>query len=151
MVDYLPPNSTINAAYVQGELDHLREIILKKRRIMRSKPFILLDNARPHTAKKVQELGFRLLNHPPYSPDRAIADFHLFGTMKRPMRGRIFSSRDEVIAAADDSLRTLPAKFWEKGLDKMLQRYKSCIKLKGEYVERNNNKEDDSLSDESDD
>ena len=155
MVDYLPPNSTINAAYVQDQLDRLREIILKKRRIMRAKPFILWDNARPHaaaaTVKKVQELGFRLLSHPPYSPDLAIADFHLFGAMKNPMRGRVFTSRDEVIAAADDSLRTLPAKFWEEGVDKLLQRYENCIKLDGEYVERAKKKEDGYLSDDSDD
>ena len=68
--DYQPPNSTINAAYVQNQLDRLREIILQKRRIMRAKPFILWDNDRAHAAaaaavKKAQELGFRLLKHPP--------------------------------------------------------------------------------------
>ena len=88
------------------------------------------------TINKMHELGFRLLNHPPYSPDLAIADFHLFGTMKQPMRGRVFSSRDEVIAASNSSLRALPSTFWEEGFNKLLQRYEKCVKLKGEYVER---------------
>ena len=140
MVDYLPPKTTINAAYIQLELERLREIVLQKRRIMRDNPFILWDNARPHAARatvdKVHELGFRLLNHPPYSPDLAIADFHLFGTMKQPMRGRIFSSRDEVISAANASLHNLPATFWEEGFNKLLQRYEKCVYLKGDYVER---------------
>ena len=71
--------------------------------------------------------------------------------MKKPMRGRVFNSHDEVIAAANDSLRTLPAKFWEEGMDKILQRYENTAPSKGEYVEHTKRKEDDSLSDESDD
>ena len=41
------------------------------------------------------------------------------------MQGRVFASRDEVIAADDDSLRALPAKFWEEGGGQMLQCYKN--------------------------
>ena len=59
------------------------------------------------------------------------------------MRGRVFTSCDEVIAAADDSLRAWPAKFWEEGVEKLAQRYKKCIELYGEYVERAKKKVDD--------
>ena len=149
MVDYLPTKTSINADYVQRELERLREVVLKKRRIMRDKPFILWDNARPHaaiaTTNKVHELGFRLLNHPPYSPDLAIADFHLFGPMKQPMRGRVFSSREEVIAASNSSLRALPSTFWEEGFNKLLQRYEKCVNLKGEYVERTQSVDENSV------
>uniref|UniRef100_A0A4W6DJ95 Histone-lysine N-methyltransferase SETMAR n=1 Tax=Lates calcarifer TaxID=8187 RepID=A0A4W6DJ95_LATCA len=45
------------------------------------------DNARPHTAAQtvqtINELGWELLPHPPYSPDLAPSDFHLFGPLKR--------------------------------------------------------------------
>jgi histone-lysine N-methyltransferase SETMAR len=40
------------------------------------------DNARTHTARatqeRFQELQYQLLEHPPYSPDLAPSDFHLF-------------------------------------------------------------------------
>jgi len=47
---------------------------------------LLRDNARPHTAAHTQALlqKFRwdLFDHPPYSPDLAPNDFHLFSWMK---------------------------------------------------------------------
>ena len=143
MVDYLPQGQTINADYVIDQLHRLRDAVLSKRRIMRQRPFILWDNARPHAAArtqaKVEELGFRLLHHPAYSPDLAIADFHLFGPMKLPMRGEIFTTREELIDAANKSLRQFDANFWQAGFDKLIERYQKCISLDGEYVERASN------------
>jgi hypothetical protein len=44
------------------------------------------DNARPHTTQatqeRIQELQWELLEHPPYSPDLAPRNFHLFGSLK---------------------------------------------------------------------
>jgi histone-lysine N-methyltransferase SETMAR len=46
------------------------------------------DNAKPHTAQatqeRIQELLWELLEPPPYSPDLASSDFHLFGPLKKP-------------------------------------------------------------------
>ncbi|KAG5318760.1 MOS1T transposase, partial [Pseudoatta argentina] len=43
---------------------------------------LLYDNARPHVAKPVktylETLKWEVLPHPPYSPDIAPSDFHLF-------------------------------------------------------------------------
>jgi hypothetical protein len=33
-------------------------------------------------------LGFELMEHPPYSPDLAPNNFHVFGPMKEAVRGR---------------------------------------------------------------
>jgi histone-lysine N-methyltransferase SETMAR len=47
----------------------------------------LHDNARPHTARwtasLLQEFGWEVFNHPPYSPDLAPSDFHLFLHLKK--------------------------------------------------------------------
>jgi hypothetical protein len=45
------------------------------------------------------KLKWDVLPYPPYSPDLAPSDYHLFGPMKRVLGGKIFRNNDEVIAA----------------------------------------------------
>ena len=44
------------------------------------------DNTRPHSARitsnKIEELGWEKLLHPPYSPDIAPLDYHLFQSLQ---------------------------------------------------------------------
>ncbi|GFY04753.1 histone-lysine N-methyltransferase SETMAR [Trichonephila clavipes] len=47
------------------------------------------DNARPHTANRttalVERFGWEMVSHPPYSPDLAPSDFHLFPELKKTL------------------------------------------------------------------
>jgi hypothetical protein len=45
------------------------------------------------------KLKWDVLPHPPYSPDLAPSDYHLFGPMKRVLRGKRFRNNDEVICS----------------------------------------------------
>ena len=87
------------------------------------------------TQKKLAYLGFQCLDHPPYSPDLAPSDYHLFPGLKKQLKGRHFSSNAEVIAAAETWLDGQPSEFFLSGLQKLEQRAKNCIELRGEYVE----------------
>jgi len=86
------------------------------------------------TQKKLAYLGFQCLDHPPYSPDQAPSDYHLFPGLKKQLKVRHFSS-DEVIAAAETWLDGQLSEFFLSGLQKLEQRAKKCIQLRGEYVE----------------
>src|SRR5215475_6155686 len=44
----------------------------------------------------IRQCGFQQLNHPPYSPDLAPSDYFLFRVMKKFLRGKLFSSDEEV-------------------------------------------------------
>jgi histone-lysine N-methyltransferase SETMAR len=65
----------------------------------------LNNNAPAHraiaTQKKLAYLGFRYLDHPPYSPNLAPSDYNLLPGLKKQLNGRHFSSDIEVIAAAE--------------------------------------------------
>jgi histone-lysine N-methyltransferase SETMAR len=49
------------------------------------------DNAQPQTSLNTVEhivnIGWSVIPHPPFSPDLAPSDFHLFGLMKDGLRG----------------------------------------------------------------
>jgi len=51
------------------------------------------------------------------------------------MKGRHFSSEEEVIAAAETWLDGQHSEIFLSGLQKLEQRAKKCIELGGEYVE----------------
>jgi hypothetical protein len=40
------------------------------------------------TQKKLTYLGFQCLDHPPYSPDLALLDNHLFPGLKKQFKGK---------------------------------------------------------------
>jgi len=101
LIHYLPKGQTINAEYYSSLLVQLKDILKEKRRGKFTKGVLFLhDNAPAHralaTQKKLAYLGFRCLDHPPYSPDLAPSDYHLFPGLKKH-----FSSDAEVVAAAE--------------------------------------------------
>ena len=93
------------------------------------------DNALAHralaTQKKLAYLNFQCLDHPPYSPDLAPSDYHLFPGLKKQLKGRHFSSDTDIITATDGQ----PSEFFLSGLQKSEQQAKKCIELCGEYAE----------------
>jgi transposase len=46
------------------------------------------------TANLPNSWGWEILPHPPYSPDLASSDFHLFPKMKKHLRGQRFHSNE---------------------------------------------------------
>jgi len=71
----------------------VRHILKEKRRGMFTKEVLFLhDNATLATQKKMAYLDFQCFDHPPYSPDLAPSDYHLFPGLKKQLKGRHFSS-----------------------------------------------------------
>jgi histone-lysine N-methyltransferase SETMAR len=98
------------------------------------------DNARPHTAaatvETVQQPGFERLQHPPYSPDLVLSDYHIFGPLKEALRGRRFTSDEEVKEAMHTWLQQQPKSFFSAGIQELVDRYNKRIVLQGDYVEK---------------
>jgi hypothetical protein len=105
-IKYLPKGQIINAEYYLSLLVQLQDIVKEKRRGNITKVFLFLHNAPAYralaTQKKVAYLGFHCLDHPPYCPDLAPSDHHLFPGLKknnwkvailRPTRKSLLSQR----------------------------------------------------------
>lgn len=140
-VDFLHGRKTINAQYYSNLLtEHVKVAIRGKRRKSQSSVSFLQDNARPHTAALTREtlesLKWNVLPHPPYSPDLAPSDFHLFGPLKEFLGGQKFATDDEVEAAVQSWLDNQPKTFFERGIMLLPKRWRKCVELRGDYVEK---------------
>lgn len=139
-VDYLQTGKTINADYYCNLLDQLDVKIREKRPGLQKKKIIFhQDNAPSHTAQKtiakISELKYELLQHPPYSPDLAPSDFWLFSHLKKFMRGKRFSSNEEVIAAVEAYFDSLPDSHFRDGIHKLEDHWNKCIEVQGDFIE----------------
>ncbi|UYV81674.1 hypothetical protein LAZ67_20001933, partial [Cordylochernes scorpioides] len=128
LVDYLPPNITVNAARYCEVLTKLRAAIKRKSPCLLSRKVLLAhDNARPHAARTTQTLledfKWEIFTHLPYSPKLAPSDFHLFPALKLHLGGKHFANDDEVQAEANHWLRRQDTAWYNSGIKKLLQRY----------------------------
>jgi histone-lysine N-methyltransferase SETMAR len=73
------------------------------------------DTACQHTAETLCHLNFEVLEHPPYSPDLAPLDYHLFDPLKDTLRSCYFASDQEVIEVVHALLITQPKTFVSEG------------------------------------
>ncbi|GBN55081.1 hypothetical protein AVEN_148992-1 [Araneus ventricosus] len=75
-----------------------------------------------------------LFDHPPYSPDLAPSDFHLFLKLKEFLGGKRFGSDEELENAVTTWLNELEAEEYGMGILKLVDRYDKCLNVGGDYV-----------------
>ncbi|GFV48824.1 histone-lysine N-methyltransferase SETMAR [Trichonephila clavipes] len=101
---------------------------------------LLHDNSRPHTANRTQDLitcfGWEHLDHPPYSPDLAPSDCHLFMHLKKHLVGQRNSDDDEAKTTVKQRLSNQAASLFNDGIQKLVPRYDKCLNSNGNYVEK---------------
>lgn len=141
LIDFLPRGQTIKADVYCETLRKLCHAIQNNRRGLLSKGVVFLhDNARPHTANVTKNLlqgfGWDVFDHPPYSPDLAPSDFHLFLHLKSFLGGQHFNNDEELKENVSNWLKTQAANFYEEGIQKLVPRYDKCLQNFGSYVEK---------------
>lgn len=119
----------------------LRLAIQNKKRGMLTAGILLIhDNAHPHTAAWAQELleqfGWNIFDHPPYSPDLAPSDFHLFSNMKKGLGAQRFVNDNEVKDFVNDGLNEQAVGFYSVEIEKLIYRYEKCLNVSDNYVEK---------------
>jgi histone-lysine N-methyltransferase SETMAR len=140
-INFLHYQKTISAVYYCDLLEKVRAACRSKRRSFSIRDVLLLhDNARPHTAalaqKKLAELYWTALEHPPYSPDLSLCDFFLFGPLKEVLGWERFNSNQQVKQFVCNWLKTRPSSFYDTGMKNLPLRWQKCIHKAGNYVEK---------------
>ncbi|VVC38555.1 Hypothetical protein CINCED_3A019467, partial [Cinara cedri] len=88
------------------------------------------------TKQLLADFAREQFNHPPYSPDLAPSDFHLFLHMKSFMGGQNFNEDDEVKKAVSAWLQSQASYFYDERIQKLVPRYDKCLNNGGNYVEK---------------
>ena len=138
LADFKEPGVNITAIHYNDTLDKLHTAIKNKRPGMLSRGVILLhDNARPHVAKIVQKAlahkRWEVLPHPSYSPDMSPCDFHLFGPLKKFLKGQRFDSDADVMASVTKWFKEQPKSFFSDGIRRLPKCWDACLNAYGDF------------------
>jgi len=74
------------------------------------------------------------MHHPPYSPDLAPSDYHLFPNLKQYLHGQRILTDDELKYATEEWLKEQSELFYFTGIEKLRQCYKLCIDKGGVVI-----------------
>ncbi|XP_066253847.1 uncharacterized protein [Euwallacea similis] len=104
--ELLPSGKTIDSTLYCSQLTKLKEAI---------------------RTKQPELFGWDVLAHPPYSPDLAPSDFHLFRSLQNSMKGKTFKDEDAVKNHLDRFFADKPQSFYERSIMKLVERWQEVI------------------------
>ena len=112
---------------------------MKKERGKVSHGVLLLhDNVLIYKCKIVQaairQADFIELNHPIYSLDIALTNYHPLSNLKKFVRLKNFSSDDEAVTTVEDYLTDLNSEFFCKGIQSLHDRWQHVVASEGQYI-----------------
>jgi len=137
----VPRGQTINNVVYRAQLDrvHAKLRANKFSTLCRRGVIFLQDNARPHThfltRQKIDQLGWELLTHPPYSPDLSPSDYHLFRSMQHGLAGERFQNEEVAKLFLQHWFDSKDVAFYRRGIEKLSKNWQSTIDHNGEYFE----------------
>jgi histone-lysine N-methyltransferase SETMAR len=140
--ELLPRNTIVNSDLYCHLLETVNAVLTDERLEGRRHGQVVFhqDNARPHTSNETQDkirydLGWDLVSHPPYSPDLAPSDFHLFRSLKNFLRGRRFRFDHEVDFAVEEFFASKQGTdFFKRGIQKLPIKWRTVVNTHGEYL-----------------
>jgi hypothetical protein len=137
---FVPAGQTVNSALYKEVLKWLlRRIHRVQPELHRTGQWMLLhDNTPAHCAIRVQFLaqhGVPVLDHPPYSPDLAPADFFLFPSLKSIMKGARFADMAAIQERVTAVLRSIPKEAFADSFQMLYERCQQCVVKDGNYFE----------------
>ncbi|GFY56226.1 histone-lysine N-methyltransferase SETMAR [Trichonephila inaurata madagascariensis] len=100
---------------------------------------LLHDNAHPQISRVTQmeldKFKWETLDYPPYSTDMSPCDFHVFGPLKKHLKGKRFNSDDVLKDTVKDWVSSQPQEFWEQGIMRLVYPWDRCVQAYGVYFE----------------
>jgi histone-lysine N-methyltransferase SETMAR len=130
----LPTGCNITADLYCQQLDRVAAKLQGKQ----DRIYFLHDNARPHIAKSTREkllkLGWVTVPHPPYSPDLAPTDYHLYRSISHYLREKKFDDENDLKMDLANFFAQKSQDFYERGILALPERWQQVIDSNGAYI-----------------
>ncbi len=121
--ELLDINETITADVYSQQLQWFNEVLLQKRPTLANQKDVILlyGNSRSHVAKliqqKIEQLGWKVLPHLPWSPDLSPTDYHLFLSLRNYLCNKHYDDFDELKSDLTAFFESKPASFYRRGIE----------------------------------
>ena len=97
------------------------------------------DNARPHViaksvTKKLSEFNWEILPHPPYSPDIAPSDYHLFRALQHFLVDKKFENIDILKNSLKNYFKEKQENFYRDGTMALPDKWEEVVQREGDYI-----------------
>ncbi len=89
---------------------------------------------RQSVKEKIKSLKWQLVSHPPYSPDLAPSDYHLFLSLSNQLRGENFETETDLKIFLQTFFDSQPKDFYARGIHDLPRRWQEVIDTNGKYV-----------------
>ena len=103
--------------------------------LINNKGLILHDNVQLHvtqpTLQKLNELGYDVLPHLPYSPDLLLTDYHFFKHLDNFLQGKFFHNQQQPENAFQEFIKSQSTDFYATGINKLVSRWQKCVDFNG--------------------
>lgn len=139
--EFVPTGQTVTGTFYVEVLTRLIARIRRVRpELYESGEWCLLhDNAPAHSSVIVRQFlakkSVTILDHPPYSPDLAPADFMLFPKLKFALKGEHFQDVRTIQQNVTAVLNSIPVNDFQKAFQSLYDRSRECVARGGMYVE----------------
>ena len=138
--EFVPEGATVNQHFYKEVLQRLISRVRRVRHdLWETKSWMLHhDNAPAHNAFRTRDFlsqsGTTVAPHPPYSPNLAPCDFFLFPKLKMRLRGRRFTTVEE-IQRESQVLNTVQQSDFHSAFQALQSRWARCVDAQGQYFE----------------
>ncbi|XP_032688366.1 histone-lysine N-methyltransferase SETMAR-like [Odontomachus brunneus] len=136
--ELLPPGQTINSELYCEQLESLQQAIERKQQKLINRKGVVFhhDNARHTSLMTRQKFGesLKVLMHPPYSPDIATSDYHLFRSLQNSLNRVKLVSKEACENHLKQYFDHKPQKFYRDGIMALSQKWQNIIENNEVYL-----------------
>ena len=129
---FLNPGETITSEKYAQQINetHQKWQCLQPTLVNTEGPILLHSNAWPHviqpTLEKLKKLGYKVLPHPPYSPDLLPSNYHFFKCLDNFLQRKYFHNQQDAENVFQEFIHPQGTNFYTIGINKHFSLAKMC-------------------------